>query len=62
MNDLTITDFVGEAWWFIAAVLIVGFVIQAVQRRRLRKRPDSYHSRLEAFRHVAQSPKSEDEE
>ena len=38
MSDLTITDFVGEAWWFIAAVLIVGFAIQGVQHRRIRKR------------------------
>ena len=38
MTDLTITDFVGEAWWFIAAVLMVGFAIQGVQRRRMRKR------------------------
>ena len=43
MSDLTITDFVGEAWWFIAAVLIVGFAIQGVQRRRIRKRFGTGH-------------------
>ena len=43
MSDLTIIDFVGEAWWFIAAVLIVGFAIQGVQRRRIRKRFGTGH-------------------
>ncbi len=46
MSDLTVTDFVGEAWWFIVAVFIVGFAIQGVQRRRIRRRSDSSHSQL----------------
>ena len=49
MSDLTITDFVGEAWWFIAAVFIVGFVIQGVQRRRMRKR---FRKRFGVGRHL----------
>ena len=43
MSDLTITDFVGEAWWFIASVFIVGFAIQGVQRRRMRKSFEKGH-------------------
>ena len=33
MSDLTITDVVGDAWWFIAAVLIVGFAIQGAHHQ-----------------------------
>ena len=36
MSDLTITDFVGEAWWFIGGVLLLGFIVQTVQQRRAR--------------------------
>ena len=53
MTDLTITDFVGEAWWFIAAVFIVGFAIQGVQRRRMRKR---FRKRFETEHHLQNPP------
>ena len=36
MTDLTITDFVGTAWWFIGGVLLLGFIVQTVQQRRAR--------------------------
>ncbi len=36
MTDLTITDFVGTAWWLIGGVLLLGFIVQTVQQRRAR--------------------------
>jgi len=36
VTDLTITDFVGTAWWFIGGVLLLGFIVQTVQQRRAR--------------------------
>ena len=53
MSDLTITDFGGEAWWFIAAVFIVGFAIQGVQRMQMRKR---FRKRFETGHHLQNPP------
>jgi len=36
VTDLTITDFVGTAWWFIGGVLLLGFIVQTAQQRRAR--------------------------
>ena len=36
MTDLTITDFVGTAWWFIGGAILLGFIIQNVKKRRAR--------------------------
>ncbi len=36
MSDLTLTDFVGEAWWLIGSIVLLGFVVQTVQQRRAR--------------------------
>jgi len=36
VTDLTITDFVGTAWWFIGGAILLGFIIQNVKKRRAR--------------------------
>ena len=36
MTDITITDFVGSAWWLIGGALLLGFIVQTVQQRRAR--------------------------
>ncbi len=36
MSDLTLTDFVGEAWWLIGSIVLLGFAVQTVQQRRAR--------------------------
>ena len=64
-SSLTINDFVGEAWWFIAGVLVTGWVYELVRRKRLKRlRKRSYRSGLEALRnvtgHVYDDKKEED--
>ena len=52
-SSLNINDFVGEAWWFIAGVLVTGWVYELVRRKRLKRlRKKSYRSGLEALRNV----------
>jgi hypothetical protein len=36
VTDLTITDFVGAAWWFIGGAILLGSIVQTVQQRRAR--------------------------
>ena len=58
-SSLNINDFVGEGGAFIVGILVAGFVIQAVQRRRERRRW-TYQQHLEALRRV--TPRVYDDE
>ena len=58
---MDINDFVGEAWAFLIGILIAGFVIQALQQRRNRRRyRATYQDRLEALRRVTPSVYDDD--
>ena len=58
---MDINDFVGEAWAFLIGILIAGFVIQARQQRRNRRRyRATYQDRLEALRRVTPSVYDDD--
>jgi len=60
-SSLDINDFVGEAWAFLIGILIAGFVIQALQQRRNRRRyRATYQDRLEALRRVTPSVYDDD--
>ena len=60
-GSLDINDFVGEAWAFLIGILIAGFVIQALQQRRNRRRyRATYQDRLEALRRVTPSVYDDD--
>jgi len=37
-SRLTVTDFVGEAWWFILSVLAIGWICELIKRRNLRSK------------------------
>ena len=37
-SRLTVTDFVGEAWWFILSVLAIGWICELIKRRNFRSK------------------------
>ncbi len=37
-SGLTVTDFVGDAWWFILSVLAIGWVCELLKRKNLRRK------------------------
>ena len=62
-SSLTITDFVGEAWWVIVGVFVCGWVCELVRRKRLRRlRKHSYKSRLDALKNVTPTIYDDDKE